>query len=448
MERTSTGLIRLAKLGLVLVFVWGLLRAVTQSVTPGEALNYDRFIGPHWNESLAQYDVNNRFLNTLLVRISTARIHLTEFSMRLPSLLFGALYMWAAYRISRRWFGGGRMFLAVLGLLVLNPLIMDAMSEASGYGMALTCWMWAVELVSSGGSLSIAGVLLGLSVSASFAFLAPAVALILLVASRRKLGYMPHLAFLTAFILLVLPLNHAEKDLINQGATSLRETLNELTAGSLDTDSSVPAAIVRVVIALLTALGVLVSFRRNAPTLMCLMGGSLALSLALLKLAHWKPGTGFPQDGAIYLIPMVTIFTALLAQHWGRESVQVAFVVLAAVLVARYADHLHLAYRAEGDLTGGRYLAKALRADAGQRGVRVGVSAPAEPILRYYRWRYRQANWAEIQPVAAGSFDYYVLTAQDANLVGERNLKVLYRDPGLILARGAGDSPAPAPKPL
>ena len=86
-------------------------------------------------------------------------------------------------------------------------------------------------------------------------------------------------------------------------------------------------------------------------------------------------------------------------------------------------------------MTGGRGLAKALRADAGQRGVRVGVSEAADPILRYYRWRYRQANWGEIQPVGSGSFDYYVLTAQDASLVEKRGLRVLYRDPGLVLAK-------------
>src|SRR5215831_2862421 len=234
MQPTSTGSIRIAKFALLVIFAWSVFRAATQSVTPGEAWNYDRFIGPHWNESLAQYDSNNHILNTVLVRISTARIHLTEFSLRLPSLVFAALYLWVAYRIVRRWFGSGKMFLAVLGLLVLNPLILDAMSEARGYGMALTCWMWALELVTSGGSMAVAGVLLGLSVSGSLAFLAPAAALILVARGRRKWDYMPQLAILTAFMLLILPLNHAEKDAVFQGATSLRQSLNELTAGSLD----------------------------------------------------------------------------------------------------------------------------------------------------------------------------------------------------------------------
>jgi hypothetical protein len=63
------------------------------------------------------------------------------------------------------------------------------------------------------------------------------------------------------------------------------------------------------------------------------------------------------------------------------------------------------------------------------------VSGDAEPILRYYRWRYRQANWSEIQPVGSDSFDYYVLTAADAPIVQQRGLKVLYRDAGMVLAK-------------
>jgi hypothetical protein len=434
MQLTSTGSIRLAKFALMVIFAWSVYRAATESVTPGEALNYDRFIGPHWNESLAQFDSNNHILNTILIRISTARIHLTEFSLRMPSLLFGALYLWAAYRISRRWFGDGRMFLAVLGILVLNPLTLDAISEARGYGMALACWMWALELVAGGGSMAMVGVLLGLSVSGSLAFLAPAAALMLVARGRRKWGYMPQLAFLTAFMLLILPLNHAEKDMLLQGATSLRQTLNELTA-SLGFENGVVQAAVRIGIGLLTAVGVIGLLRRKTATLTFLVGGSLAVSLGLVWMAHWKIGSVFPQSGAIYLVPMVTLFVASLVQERRQESVEIAFVAVAVLLVVNWVEHTQLPYRGEGELAGGRNVAKALRSDAMQRGVRVAVSPEAEPIMRYYRWRYRQANWGEILPVDDSGFHYYVLTARDAGLVERRGLHVLYRDRGLVLAK-------------
>src|ERR1035441_6169789 len=136
MEPSSTASINPVKaarwfLGALLAV--NLYRAMTQSVTPGEAWNYDRFIGPSWTEGFARFDVNNHVLNTLLVRISTVRFHLTELSLRLPSLLAGVLYLWVVFRMARRWFGDGLAFLAVVGLLTLNPLVVDALSEASGH---------------------------------------------------------------------------------------------------------------------------------------------------------------------------------------------------------------------------------------------------------------------------------------------------------------------------
>ena len=153
-------------------------------MTAGEALNYTGFIGPPWTEALGHFDANNHVLNTLLVRISTSRFHLTELSLRLPSLLAGVFYLWAVFRMARRRFGDGMMFLFVTALLTLNPVIVDAMSEARGYGMALACWMWALELILesvesfSAQKLNLAGLCLGLSVAASLAFAAPAAALL------------------------------------------------------------------------------------------------------------------------------------------------------------------------------------------------------------------------------------------------------------------------------
>src|SRR5436305_9356826 len=134
MEPTSTGLIKAARWYVAGLLAVSLYRAMTQSVTPGEAWNFDRFIRPPWAEALSRFDVNNHVLNTLLVRISTSRFHLTELSLRLPSLLAGALYLWVAFGMARRWFGNGVPFLAVLGLLTLNPLVVDGLSEARGYG--------------------------------------------------------------------------------------------------------------------------------------------------------------------------------------------------------------------------------------------------------------------------------------------------------------------------
>jgi hypothetical protein len=68
--------------------------------------------------------------------------------------------------------------------------------------------------------------------------------------------------------------------------------------------------------------------------------------------------------------------------------------------------------------------------------VRIGVSLAAEPILSYYRMRYGQENWQSIdRGPLTGTYDYYVLTPDDAALIEQRHLHVMYRDAGLTLAQ-------------
>ena len=99
MEPTSSASIKAARWYLAALVAASAVRAMTLPVTPGEASNYTGFVAPAWGEALAHFDVSNHVLNTLLVRISTARFHLTELSMRLPSLLAGVVYVWVVYRL-------------------------------------------------------------------------------------------------------------------------------------------------------------------------------------------------------------------------------------------------------------------------------------------------------------------------------------------------------------
>jgi uncharacterized membrane protein len=446
MEATSTASIKTARWFLAALVAVNLYRAITQSVTPGEAWNYNRFIAPAWAEAFSRFDVNNHVLNTLLVRISTARFHLTELSLRLPSLLAGVLYLWVVYRLARRWFGGGLTFLAVIGLLTLNPLVIDAMSEARGYGMALACWMWALELMLeslesfSAQKLNLSAMCLGLSVAASLAFAAPACALLVVCLLWSRGRAFALIAFLTAFVLLVIPLNHAEWNTLALGATSLRQTINELTALSLGTSLKVFGAIARVALALLAlaALAAAIRYwRRQDRALLAFTGATLALTLVLLLVAHICLHTPFPQEGAIYLIPLTVLPVTAAILKGKNKAAQIAFLSLSALLLARYLSEFPIgAYTAGSQFAGGRTLAKTLREKMGRGSARIGVSLDAEPIMSYYRTRYRQGNWQliERQPLA-GSCDYYVLTPADAPLIEQRHLHVLYRDAGLTLAQ-------------
>jgi hypothetical protein len=446
MERTSTASTKIARWFLAALVAVNVYRAITQSVTPGEALNYNRFIGPTWVEAFSRFDINNHVLNTLLVRISTSRFHLTELSLRLPGLLAGILYLWVVYRMARRWFGGCFVFLAVVGLLTLNPLVIDAMSEARGYGMALACWMWALELMLeslvsfSSRKLNLSGMCLGLSVAASLAFVAPACALLIVHLLWSK-GRTPVLAaFLTAFVVLVIPLNHAEWNTLAVGATSLRQTINEFIALSLGTSLKIFGTVARIALALLALAGsaeAVRHWRRQDGMMVGITGATLALTLVLLLVGHIFLLTPFPQEGAIYLIPLTVLPVTADILKGKNKAAQIAFLTLSGLLLVRYLAEFPIGpYSAGSQFAGGRMLAKTLRDKIGPAPARIGVSPDAEAIMNYYRTRYRQGNWqlTERQPNTA-SYDYYVLTPTDAPLIEQRHLRVLYRDAGLTLAR-------------
>jgi hypothetical protein len=365
MERTSIVSTRAALALLVVLFAVNVYRAATQDVTPAEAWNYDRFIGPGWQESLRHYDANNHFLNTLLARISTRNLRLTELTLRLPGLLGGLLYCLAIWRLCRRLFKWGWAFPAAVAVMTLNPVVVDALSEARGYGMAMALWLWALELMLecleefSARKLNLAAMCLALSVAACLGFIVPALGLLggFAFYCRKPISrdlYLPFVVFL--FVLLVLPLNRA-----------------------------------------------LVSDFKDATL-------------------------GWPN--AVYLVPVLTLITLGLLRRFTRLVIATS-IVCCLIYAAKFPLG---AYREAAALAGSREIAKALRADAKQRPVRIATTAELEPIMNYYRSRYRQGNWARIERKVPGpGYDYYVLT--DRSMADGLRLRVINRAKGLLLAK-------------
>ena len=454
MERISTASIKLARGWVAVLAVVNLVRAMTLPVTPGEAWNYDRFVAPEWRPAFERFDLNNHVLNTLLIRISTARFHLTELSLRLPSLLGGLLYLWVAYRLATRRFAPGPAAIAVLGLLTLNPMVLDGMSEARGYGMGLAFLLWALEfMLESAESFSVrkfnlAAVCLGLSVSAAMAFAAPVAAMATVflawgrgwVYAKGQGSVFVLMSFLTAFIFLAIPIDHTGAGAFLAGATSLRQTLNDISAISLGTSLKVVAAGVRIGVALL-ALASLVAavrmWRRVTGGLVVLSGGTLVLSLVALLAANRWLHSRFPEGGAVYLIPLCTLAFASILLKWKHKAAQIVLYAASFGLMALYVSEVNFQSYASGqEFAGGRLIAKKLRAEIGTRAARIGVSETAEPVFNYYRTRLRQGNWQRIEPRGpAGSYEYYVLTGADRAMVEGRHLHVLYKDAGLVLAQ-------------
>jgi len=121
-----------------------LYRAATQSIVHDEALTWQIYLTGPASTIFQYYDANNHFLATILFRISTALFGVSEFSLRLPTLLAGAWLFWTVFRLTTLIFGNGWLSLIGCAVLTLNPILLDFLVAARGYGLAIAGLFWAL----------------------------------------------------------------------------------------------------------------------------------------------------------------------------------------------------------------------------------------------------------------------------------------------------------------
>jgi hypothetical protein len=198
MKPFSTVLIRSA---LVLIFLAEAYLAATQPVTTSEAYLYDRFVRPPIRQVFDDGLLNPSVLYAILEKRSVGLFHVSEFSIRIPSLIFGLLYLWSLNRWSSK---------PLILIPALAPLLFNCFSQAHGTGIALGLVPLAILLPATNPPL--AAICLGLAIAADPRF-APLILIYFFKFPRAIfLDRILVPTVVTAFILLVLPLTHATAD--------------------------------------------------------------------------------------------------------------------------------------------------------------------------------------------------------------------------------------------
>jgi hypothetical protein len=127
-----------------ILFVTNLYRAATQSMVHDEALTWQLYLSGPASAIFHDYSPNHHFLATILFRISTTFFGPSEFAMRLPTVLAGAWFFWTVFRLCGLIFGDGWLFLLGCAALSLNPILLDFLVAARGYGLAMAGLFWAL----------------------------------------------------------------------------------------------------------------------------------------------------------------------------------------------------------------------------------------------------------------------------------------------------------------
>jgi len=217
-------------------------QAATRPIGSGEAYLYDRFVRPTARQVLSSELPDRDVLYTLLEKRSVGLFHVSPFSVRLPGLLFGILYLWSVWQITRLILGAGWLSLGGLVVAVAVPFGCGWFARADGPGIALALAVCALWLVLDRKNLTLAGACLGLSVAARLDFAIPvAVVVVALLAGRRWTDWTDRIlvpAAVVAMIFLALPLSHAHAaaevtpELTESQAIYLQSALEALRANA------------------------------------------------------------------------------------------------------------------------------------------------------------------------------------------------------------------------
>lgn len=133
---------------LLFAFCFVVVRACVQSISHDEALTYLWFLDGG-SYQLLRFDANNHVLFTFLAKLFVKVFGLSELSLRAVSLLAAAGYYVVCYLFSRKWFGEGPLLVMAVGLLALNPVVVDFSCAARGYGLGLFFLMGAMHILAA-----------------------------------------------------------------------------------------------------------------------------------------------------------------------------------------------------------------------------------------------------------------------------------------------------------
>jgi hypothetical protein len=136
----------LLMLAAVLLFTYIFLRAYRLSLTWDEAFTFFEYVRtPRWWPGGYNYmSANNHLLNTWLMKCSVFFFGESEVALRLPNILAGGIFLFAAAQISiclteKHW----QTFIVFL-LFAANPYLLDFFSLARGYGISIAMLTMAI----------------------------------------------------------------------------------------------------------------------------------------------------------------------------------------------------------------------------------------------------------------------------------------------------------------
>jgi uncharacterized membrane protein len=392
---------------LFLVFGLSVYRAAIVAISHDEALTYLWFLKTGAIGMLT-YSANNHILFTICSKPFIKLFGVSALSLRVPSLIAAAGYLWFVYFVCRRLFGDTILLPLAVAMLSLNPTMMDFMFLARGYGMAVAFLMAAMYILSRLADkgkfdardeywrwgCALASVLLALAVTANLTEVIPATSSWLCFAAlalpapsllQGKHGRRELQSFLQWFLLpgavagsfILWPfLIQVDRGMFYVGYRHLPDSLRDLfnsffmykwTSNSFGSSAPTPGTwqhltsdigalgLLPILLIFLSAGGATVVLRGRRGRLAgqssqsLLFAGAAVGCAALWFVLHLAAGLLYPLDRTfLFSVPLFTVAAILIgrdvASLFSARTLRVAGFLVIGAVIADYAAALHVRY--------------------------------------------------------------------------------------------------------
>lgn|GEM_PF-2170686 len=477
-------------------------RAQKQSITIDEAFTFNEFVAPPFSQTMGSYDANNHILFTLLAKFTTSVFGPSEFTLRLPTLIAGVVFLLVLCVLSARAFGPTPLFAVAISLTALNPFLGDYLSAARGYGLGLAFWFTgllafqlALRRSHSHWLMSLGCLSAMLALTANLTFTFPSFGLLgtvfLLLGWRQ--GYRAAPYFLVPILLVgsmlwMSPLRKAQPRHFYHGSNTVSQCVQSLGSYTFFYRSNTfnldgkpywinwphRRVLARLQMALLllaagataTMARAIVRAKRAAgpvdelSLLITLLGGSSIIGALLLCMVHVAFGVKYPSSRAgLFWIVSTSFLAPLLASKLKKNFPAfrpiVGLLTVCGFFCAAYlASEIRTTDYAEWRFdVGTRDIALVINAQGNKEtSTRVGASWLLASSLDFYR-RIWRLPWEPVRRLSkeqlalgarAGLFDYLVLLPQDHAILPEAGWRTVLHDSrtgAIVLLRSSGCGP-------
>jgi 4-amino-4-deoxy-L-arabinose transferase-like glycosyltransferase len=421
-------------------------RAAHQAIIIDEATTYNQFVSGPWRKLFGRYDANNHILSSIMIKLSVTLGGLSEFNLRLPSLIAGFFLTVGVFWLLRRVESRTIRWVA-FALVCLHPMLLDFSIAARGYSLSLAFFVWALYFCLERRYLP-AGFLLGLSMSANLATLFPFLALVTAVTLlERRMKPLLNLlvpALLLGALISGPSLRRAHRDDFYIGYPEFRTAVTSFVFTSLHArpdregilgDRTAAERIgtfgLPLFLALAAGASLLAKDRRELIPFL-----TLTITIFGLILARWLFRLNYPADRTcLYFVILGAVVWAFAADVFEHR---LFWLVPAVLLLIQFSIQLQTRYfqfwRVEAD---DKIIAGLIqRASAGQpaNSLAISTSWMHQPALEFYR-RYLHITALKpverLDPAPLTGFDFYVLSWGDVDRAKETNLQPVFADPDI-----------------